>query len=57
VENGTVFHYSTHAVVLNYRMEAGSLIESYKKAKTKKQGYNLGEKLHFSFVLFNLKKP
>jgi hypothetical protein len=25
VENGTVFHYSTHAVVLNYRMEAGSL--------------------------------
>jgi hypothetical protein len=25
VENSTVFHYSTHAVVLNYRMEAGSL--------------------------------
>jgi len=24
VGNSTVFHYSTHAVVLNYRMEAGS---------------------------------
>jgi len=24
VKKGTVFHYSTHAVVLNYHMEAGS---------------------------------
>jgi hypothetical protein len=33
VENSTIFHYSTHAVVLNYRMEAGSLgsIKSKKK--------------------------
>jgi len=32
MENDTVFHYSTHAVVLNYRMEAGSLYYSILKS-------------------------
>jgi len=27
VENDTVFHYSMHAVVLNYCMQAGSLLQ------------------------------
>jgi len=28
VENGTVFHYSIHAVILNYRMQARSCFQT-----------------------------